>query len=714
MPENVRAFQVVPPNQHIRFGPFEVDSRAGELRKHGIRIKLGQQTFQILFMLLKQPGEVVMREEIRNKLWPHDTVVEFDHSINAAIQKLRDALGESADKPRYIETLPRRGYRFIGTVEAAPAEPASEPALSDPATPELASEPAAPLRWSPLVRTLAVALLGVLAVAGWLGYRATRAPARNWTLSLGAVGQAIVSPDGSAVIYPTSRGVILRRLDSLAEIPVYANNNQIVDIPGWSPDSSQILFGTFAGLFRVPLPNGPPAIVWPHMPITRGYSWGPGGSIISSTLGKPEGGELYLVSAQGGNPTRLEVPGLSGGRFHYPEFLPDGNNILFAWQGSADDEGGLYLATLRNGKLIRGPLLLRKNMTAGHYTPSAGGRLLYVQNDKLYAQKLNIRRGTLEGEPERVVDGVYSVRGLCRASFSVSRNGILVWTAGRAALARLTWFDRSGRAIGAAGPPCDPDTVRLSPDQKHVVLKTADLVDYSIVEPGQSGHVALRGLTRAPLWMPDSAHILYTRKDGNSYRVLERAAEGGAEKELARLPTVNTLRDLSPDGKVLLYRAGPMLYSVRLDGSPEIAKPRMIAETVQGRFSPDGRWIVYSAITPGSREQVYVQPFASGGLRQQLTSTGGESPVWRGDGKEIVFRHGTTIYSIPVEAKGNTFHAGPPEALFKVRATAGIVLDSEPLAVTRDGSNILFAQGVEQPDPQLTYVMTAWDTALRQ
>src|SRR5579859_2559598 len=123
MPENIRVFQVVPPNQHIRFGPFELDARAGELRKHGIRIKLGQQTFQILLMLLKHPGEVVLREEIRYKLWPHDTVVEFDHSINAAIQKLRDALGESADNPRYVETLPRRGYRFIGTVEPAPAEP---------------------------------------------------------------------------------------------------------------------------------------------------------------------------------------------------------------------------------------------------------------------------------------------------------------------------------------------------------------------------------------------------------------------------------------------------------------------------------------------------------------------------------------------------------------------------------------------------------------
>src|SRR3984957_4473785 len=101
----------------LGFGPFELDVRAGELRKHGIRIKLREQPVRILLMLLEHPGEVVLREEIRLRLWPNNTVVEFDHGINAAVQKLRDALGESADSPRYVETVARRGYRFLGEVE---------------------------------------------------------------------------------------------------------------------------------------------------------------------------------------------------------------------------------------------------------------------------------------------------------------------------------------------------------------------------------------------------------------------------------------------------------------------------------------------------------------------------------------------------------------------------------------------------------------------
>jgi DNA-binding winged helix-turn-helix (wHTH) protein len=102
--------------RRIRFGPYVVDLRACELRKNGIRLRIRQQPIEILLMLLEKPGEVVLREEIRLRLWQDDTIVEFEHSINAAVQKLRDVLGESASSPRYIETVPRRGYRFLGTV----------------------------------------------------------------------------------------------------------------------------------------------------------------------------------------------------------------------------------------------------------------------------------------------------------------------------------------------------------------------------------------------------------------------------------------------------------------------------------------------------------------------------------------------------------------------------------------------------------------------
>ena len=112
----------------VRFGAFELDLRAGELRKNGVKVGLPDQSIQILAMLVKRSHEVVLREEIRKRLWPNDTIVEFDHSINAAINRLRDALGDEAATPRYIETLPRRGYRFLIPVEYV--RPASPPSAS--------------------------------------------------------------------------------------------------------------------------------------------------------------------------------------------------------------------------------------------------------------------------------------------------------------------------------------------------------------------------------------------------------------------------------------------------------------------------------------------------------------------------------------------------------------------------------------------------------
>src|SRR6202051_1104653 len=108
----------------LRFGTFEVDVPAGELRKNGIKLKLQEQPLQVLCMLIEHSGEVVTREELRNRLWPADTFVDFDHGLNAAIKRLRDALGDSAENPRFVETVTRRGYRFIGipAITAAPTE----------------------------------------------------------------------------------------------------------------------------------------------------------------------------------------------------------------------------------------------------------------------------------------------------------------------------------------------------------------------------------------------------------------------------------------------------------------------------------------------------------------------------------------------------------------------------------------------------------------
>ena len=162
--------EAVPQTRRMRFGPYEADLRSGEVHKHGIRLKLQDQPFQVLALLLAHPGEVVTRDDFRQKLWPADTFVDFDTGLNSAIKKLRDVLSDSADQPRYIETLPRRGYRFIATVENGPP-PGSAPV-------ELRVVPVPPLQeprriwyWRrPVVAAGISALLVVAALVIWRGF----------------------------------------------------------------------------------------------------------------------------------------------------------------------------------------------------------------------------------------------------------------------------------------------------------------------------------------------------------------------------------------------------------------------------------------------------------------------------------------------------------------------------------------------------------------
>ena len=165
----------------LRFGPFELDVRLAELRNGGTRVRLPHQPFQILLMLLERPGDVISREEIRSKLWPGTTVVEFDHSINAAVKRLRNALRDSAGEPRFIETLPRRGYRFIAHVEAAASETGGLAEVAPAAAPPVDGTGAHGLarRWSPAGLCMAaIAVLLIPATGAWWWY--ARQGAARW------------------------------------------------------------------------------------------------------------------------------------------------------------------------------------------------------------------------------------------------------------------------------------------------------------------------------------------------------------------------------------------------------------------------------------------------------------------------------------------------------------------------------------------------------
>lgn len=153
----------------IRFGVFEVDPAAGELRRQGVKVRIHDQPLQLLLALLERPGEIVTRQEVQKRLWPQDTFVDFDNGLNNAIKRLRDALGDAADNPRFVETIPRRGYRFIAPV--LPVVPVTSPD-TEPSAPAQAAVPQASRRWLPLIAAAAV----VVTVAGGVYWKTRPAP----------------------------------------------------------------------------------------------------------------------------------------------------------------------------------------------------------------------------------------------------------------------------------------------------------------------------------------------------------------------------------------------------------------------------------------------------------------------------------------------------------------------------------------------------------
>jgi TolB-like protein/DNA-binding winged helix-turn-helix (wHTH) protein len=157
----------------IRFGEYEIDLRAGEIRKNGVRVHLQEQPFQVLLTLLQQPGEVVTRDDLRSHVWPKDTFVDFDHALNTAIKKIRCALGDNAGVPRYVETIPRRGYRFIASVESVGDE--SGVNTTDVLKPERPRMDAWKRRWWAAVSGATVITL--LIVVAYISWRSSRAQA---------------------------------------------------------------------------------------------------------------------------------------------------------------------------------------------------------------------------------------------------------------------------------------------------------------------------------------------------------------------------------------------------------------------------------------------------------------------------------------------------------------------------------------------------------
>ncbi len=616
-------------------------------------------------------------------------VLKEEPDLNLAPEKIHRLLRACLEKD------PRKRLRDIGDVWRL---------LEDPPA---AAAQAGRARWIPWSVT---AVLAALVVFGWIRTPQRAATVQNdVTLSivapsgkeLGRVGQLHIdriSPDGSAVLLATSDGRFhVRRLDSLETelLPEF----QAAGDAFWAPDSKSIAFSTANGLMKMRLPEGAPEPVTTKIAAARGGSWGDRGVILFATIGSSPGGtNLYSVSAAGGNATPVKVPGLTDGHAYNPEFLPGGEDFLFAFASELSQATQIYLATLRDGKAVD-PTLLFNNDTAAAYTPAGGGRILFVRNDNLYAWKLDRKARKLTGEAELIQESVASAPGPHYAQLSVSRSGTIAWRKGAAVVSQLTVFDRQGNHIGVAGVPAPVDVVNLAPDEQH--LFTTGEPGSWIVEANGPGRVffSARREVRG-FWSADGSRLI----DAAGAKILEQNLSGATLRQLAEIPVREgaqlLLNDISPDGSRLLYgdQSSLYIYSLADKRSSEIVSQRVN----NAEMSPDGAWIVYRAFTePG----IYVQPLSGKGLRRQIAGRGA-APVWRRDGKEILYVNQGKIWSVRVEGSGEQLRFGMPEALFSAQPPSGTNSGSRPLAVNRDGTRIFYLQSVEEPEAGVINVRT--------
>jgi Tol biopolymer transport system component/DNA-binding winged helix-turn-helix (wHTH) protein len=665
----------------IRFGEFELDLRAGELRRGTARIRLQEQPFQILLMLLEQPGGVVTREEIRKRLWPNDTVVEFDHSIGTAIKKLRQALDDEAGSPRYIETLPRRGFRLMVPViqsAAAVGEPAAPPApaMSPAATvsDSFAARSATPraVRGRLLPAVFSVVLVCAL---GWLEWRMlqNRRTPPGETLDVSSLVQVTsstgldvdpaLSPDGSFLAYSSNQNgnyeIYVKPLSAGSrEVQLTADGGQNFQ-PAWSPDGKLIAYHSqkHGGIWLIPALGGTTRLL---SDFGSRPEWSPDGSMIAfqsvdtvdlgvTAFPAMPPSTIWTVTVQGGALKQLTQPGNPAGGHGAPVWSPDGKRIVFSATNTSFSEiwsveagGGEPLRTLGNGVLY--PV----------YAPN--GRALYYT--RIFGPTFLLMRvalsptGAVAGVPQLIENTGQTLY----AHLRFSANGKIATFSRLSAANNLQSVPIStvtGEAVGEpealthdtngrkTGPVFSPDGKTIA----YSIFQVGEHFNVWLMDPdGKNNRPADAGQD-TPLfqgWFPDSRRIAYIVR-ANGHNTLESLDVVSGKKEALReLSVANSTMRLSPDGKQIAYNieqsGAQNIWVVPVDSGP----PRQLTFDKDSMtypcWSPDGKFLAVGVERNGGSQIVLIP--STGGAPIQLTADQGGSNWshgWSPDGDKIVF-----------------------------------------------------------------------------
>jgi Tol biopolymer transport system component/DNA-binding winged helix-turn-helix (wHTH) protein len=608
----------------VRFGVFEADLKAGELRKNGLKVRLSGQPFEVLAVMLERPGEVVTREELQKRLWPDGTFVDFDHSLNNAIQKIREALGDSAETPRFVETLSRRGYRLIAAVEgisngSAPSQPQAPPPWAKRSYLKwlLPITAFAQRTWVWLGATLVVL---AMAVSVWLFRGSPGKPQAApevipLTTYLGSECSPSFSPDGNDVAFSWNgekqdnydiyiKTIGSTKLERLTTDPAEDVN------PTFSPDGRSIAFirvskdrATFT-IITIPSIGGPERrvadIAAMKACVIDGplFAWLPDGKWVV-THG------LILLSIETGEKRSLTSPLPTSELFTdaFPAVSPDGHTIAFGRSFSFFN-WSIYLLDLNKDlkpKAEPRQLIFGKEMNWNSTWTSNGQEIVFVSGR---ARGGSLRRVKVSGqvEPQLLPFG-----GREASWPAISRNGNRLAYQQNSFDTNI-WHLALSNSGTAAGPPAQ--------------LIASTHWDFS------------------PQYSPDGKRIAFfsDRTGVNSIWLCD--ADGANAAELFSQPGKGLgSPNWSPDGKRIAFDSnldGDMdIYVVKASGGKPMRLTTDPADDNIPGWSRDGNWVYFTSLRSG-RRQVWKVP-AGGGEVVQVTKNGGFVATESADGSFVFF-----------------------------------------------------------------------------
>jgi Tol biopolymer transport system component/DNA-binding winged helix-turn-helix (wHTH) protein len=640
----------------VRFGVFEVDLRAEELRKNGTKIRLRGQPFQVLTMLLERPGEVATREELQRRLWPEGTFVDFDHSLNTAINKIREVLGDSAENPRFVETLARRGYRFIAAVEApnqtvraGDVSPNVDVATSSGAEATVPDTQKEKRRGGKRQLTGMIFIAAVLALvvgsAAWYYFRRVVSKSSQLlpfkvvriTSFPGIEREPAISPDGRMVAFVWNGenrdnfDVYVKLIDAGAPIRLTTDPGAEYS-PAWSPDGRYIAFGRVSeersGFYIVPSLGGPERKLGEGenpFPEMSTLDWSPDGKHLAivdqnipSDITSLFRASIFLLSIENLEKERLTFPGKNCSD-DFPSFSPDGHTLAFTrWSSTGSD---IYFVPVSGGEPKR--LTFTEKGFKSAWTAD-GREILFGSLD---GDVLRFWRTPVSGGGLEPLNSVNVSTGW--PSLSVSRQG------NRLAYAEEVFNtdiwridlpasrDKKVAQIQLISSSQNEYTPQISPDGKKIAFASDRSGKNEIWICDRDGRKAFQltfspeGVgSGTPRWSPDGRHIAYDSNAG-------------------------------PSGPT------PGIHVISTAGGPSRLVTDQAFDAFVPNWSRDGRWIYFCSNRSGDM-QIWRVP-ANGGEAVQLTKAGGFEAFESADRKLIYYSKTDTktlsdyVWKIPVE-----------------------------------------------------------------